>query len=378
MLPVKLVNGKPLRCGYTTGSCAAAAAKAAVAMLLSKAPLRRVTIDTPKGVQLSLDVLKIERTGEFVSCAVKKDAGDDPDVTDGVLVFARAKATGRGIRIYGGSGIGRVTKSGLDQPVGAAAINSVPRRMIEQNVRQVCSEFGYDGGVSVVLSVPNGAEIANRTFNRRLGIEGGISIIGTSGIVEPMSNAALINSIRLELKVLRASGAIDVLLTPGNYGERFIRDSLALRTAKPVLCSNFIGDAIDAAAENGFQRVMLVGHVGKLIKLGIGMTNTHSSNGDGRMETLIACALETGAQLPLLRRIYACVTTDAALQLLFEGGMLEETMDVLGKRIEDCLARRAPSNMQIGYVCFTNVEPICGILAKSGNADEILSNWRMA
>jgi cobalt-precorrin-5B (C1)-methyltransferase len=376
MLPVKLVNGKPLRCGYTTGSCAAAAAKAAVSMLLSSAPLPRVSIDTPKGLRLTMDVLDVECTGESVSCAVKKDSGDDPDVTDGILVFARVEKIETGVRIDGGAGVGRVTKPGLDQPVGAAAINTVPRRMIAENVRAVCRECGYSGGVLVTISIPGGDVIAARTFNPRLGIEGGISIIGTSGIVEPMSNSALIDSIRLELTVLRASGATEVVLTPGNYGETFCRNILGMRAAKTVLCSNFIGDAIDAAAENGFRQALLVGHVGKLVKLGIGMTNTHSSNGDGRMETLIACALKAGAELPLLKDIADCVTTDAALRLLFQSGLLADTMARLGERIEGCLARRVPAGMEIGYVCFTNAEPIGGVLAKSGNADEMIQNWR--
>ena len=190
-------DGKKLRLGYTTGSCAAAAAKAAAYMLLTGR--RKDTIDllTPKGIRLHLTVEEIKITSSEVSCAIRKDSGDDPDATRGTLIFACVRKTDvPEILIDGGAGVGRVTKRGLDQPVGAAAINSVPRRMIEENVREVCALCGYDGGVSVVISVPEGEALAKKTFNPRLGIVGGISILGTTGIVEPMSEQALVDTIR--------------------------------------------------------------------------------------------------------------------------------------------------------------------------------------
>ena len=370
------VNGKLLRCGYTTGACAAAAAKAAAAMLLSGASVGRVSVGTPKGVALTLDVLDIRLTEAYASCAVRKDAGDDPDVTDGALVYARVERSARGIAIDGGEGVGRVTRPGLDQPVGAAAINSVPRRMITAELQGLAEETGYAGGFSVVLSIPGGEELAKRTFNPRMGIEGGISVIGTTGIVEPMSNRAMADTVRLELSQLRAAGARDVLLTPGNYGETFAREQLGLSMDGHVSCSNFIGDAVDGAVELGFARVLLVGHIGKLVKLGLGITNTHSSSGDGRMETLLACALEAGAALPLLKEISHSVTTDAALMPLWEAGLLENTMAELGKRIDFCLSRRVPEGVSIGYICFTNAPPMRGVLIKSANADGLADIWR--
>ncbi|MDE7218481.1 MAG: cobalt-precorrin-5B (C(1))-methyltransferase CbiD, partial [Oscillospiraceae bacterium] len=236
-------GGKKLRLGYTTGSCAAAAAKAAAYMLLTGRRLEQVELATPKGIRLTLPVQEIRMGEKEVSCAVEKDGGDDPDVTTGALIFAAvSRKEEPGIAIDGGEGVGRVTKAGLDQPVGAAAINSVPRRMIREGLEEIQSLTGDAGGLSVVISVPGGRELAKRTFNPRLGITGGISIIGTTGIVEPMSEQALVDTIRVELRQRRESGAEYVLLTPGNYGSDFIRDSLGIDPAIAVQTSNFIGD----------------------------------------------------------------------------------------------------------------------------------------
>ena len=377
MLDYYIVSGgKKLRCGYTTGSCAAAATKAAATMLLSGEKVSSVTIDTPKGIKLSLDIVDINFTEDAVSCAVKKDSGDDPDITNGILVYASVSKIVDGITIDGGGGVGHVTKPGLDQPVGAAAINSGPRRMIDKACREVSDNLGYSGGLAVTISMPQGKELARRTFNPRIGIEGGISVIGTSGIVEPMSNAALVDTIRLELNVLYSSGAREALLTPGNYGETFAEELLLLDTSRHITCSNFLGDAIDAAVLCGFKKILLVGHIGKLVKLGIGIFNTHSAYGDGRMETLVACAVENGAKTQVLKEILTCVTTNAALKKLRECGLLEGTMETLGRRIEDCLLRRVPDDVEIGYVCFTNEENLKGVLIQSKNADELVKIWK--
>ena len=371
------VNGKLLRCGYTTGSCAAAAAKAAGIMLLGGAPVNRVSISTPKGIPLTLDVLDTLLADDYASCAVQKDSGDDPDVTNGTLIYARIERNAHGVSIDGGSGVGRVTRPGLDQPVGAAAINSIPREMITKELSETALRYGYKGGFSVVIYIPGGEELAKRTFNPRMGIKGGISVIGTTGIVEPMSNQAMADTIRLELRQLRAAGARDVLFTPGNYGETFARENLGLSMDGHVACSNFIGDVIDSAVELGFIRILLIGHIGKLVKLGLGIINTHSSFGDGRMETLTACALEAGAELPLLKGILHCVTTDAALKLIWDAGLFEKAMAELGKRIDTCLSLRVPAEVTIGYLCFTNAPPMRGMLVKSVNADELMEIWRI-
>ncbi|MBQ9392549.1 MAG: cobalamin biosynthesis protein CbiD, partial [Oscillospiraceae bacterium] len=290
--------------------------------------------------------------------------------------YAEAVRIPAGVTVDGGEGVGRVTKPGLDQPVGAAAINSTPRRMIEENVAAVCAAAGYTGGVAVTVSIPGGAEIAQRTFNPRMGVEGGLSVLGTSGIVEPMSTRALADTVRLELRQLRAEGEDTVLLVPGNYGHDFAENELGLSVERCVSCANFIGEAIDAAVELGFRQILLVGHVGKLVKLGIGVTNTHSSAGDGRMETLAACAALAGAEGDLIRGVLGCATTDAALTLLAQAGRKEDVCALLGSRIDDTLNRRVPPGVEIGCVMFTNRAELGPVLWRSENAERLTKNWR--
>ena len=201
-------NHKKLRFGYTTGSCAAAASKASIIMLLSKKPIKKIQIMTPKGILLNLNVLDITFGEDFVKCAIKKDSGDDPDVTNGILVYSKVQfSKDKDIIIDGGMGVGRVTKDGLQCKKGSAAINKVPREMIYKEVKNVCEEFEYKEGLYVEISIPEGVEIAKKTFNPRLGIEGGIYILGTSGIIEPMSEKALIDTIKVEMKQLKVNGA---------------------------------------------------------------------------------------------------------------------------------------------------------------------------
>lgn len=367
---------KKLRSGYTTGSCAAGAAKAAVQLLLTGKAPASVALMTPKGVPLNLDVADWVLEGDSATCAIRKDSGDDPDITNGVLVYAKVSKREGDILIDGGEGIGRVTKPGLNQPVGQAAINTVPRQMIAQACRDMAAQHGYQGGFQVIISIPGGEELAKKTFNPRLGIEGGLSVIGTTGIVEPMSNAALVDTIRLELNVLAASGAKAVLLSPGNYGETFCRDMLSLDVQHLVLCSNFIGLAVEAAVEKGFEQILLVGHIGKMVKLGIGMLNTHSNVGDGRMETLAACGIEAGVELPVLQALLSCATTDAALYVLHEVNCLEKTMNALKRRIQNTLSRKAPDGVELGFVCFTLDARFQGILTENDNAQHLMENFK--
>ena len=346
-------DGKKLRLGYTTGSCAAAAAKAAAYMLLTGR--RKDTIDllTPKGIRLHLTVEEIRITSDEASCAIRKDSGDDPDATRGTLIFACVRKTDApGVLIDGGTGVGRVTKRGLDQPVGAAAINSVPRRMIEENVREVCALCGYDGGVSVVISVPEGEALAKKTFNPRLGIVGGISILGTTGIVEPMSEQALVDTIRVELRQRRELGAEYVLLTPGNYGADFIRDSIGIDPRTAVLTSNFIGDALELSRELGFHGALLIGHIGKLVKLAGGMWNTHSKFGDCRMELLAAHAASLGLRPEKVSELLACVMCDDAIRILKEEQLYDAVLARLAGRIEFHLQHKC-GEMEIGAMVFS-------------------------
>lgn len=363
-------DGKRLRLGYTTGSCAAAAAKAAAWMLLTGRRKQTITLDTPKGIRLELPVKEITMDSAKVSCAIEKDGGDDPDITKGTLIFATVTRSGApGVTIDGGEGIGRVTKRGLDQPVGSAAINSVPRRMIRENVEAVMGLTDYQGGLSVLISAPDGQRLAKQTFNPRLGIVGGISILGTTGIVEPMSEKALVDTIRVELRQRKENGARRVLLTPGNYGSDFIRDGLGLDRSLSVQVSNFIGDSLDICRELGFEGVLLIGHIGKLVKLGGGIMNTHSKYGDCRMEILAAHAAAAGADPDTIRGILECVSCDDALRLLREAGKLEDSLLRLTRRVSSHLSRRAGDAMDAGVILFSKEY---GILGKSENADRLL------
>lgn len=364
-------DGKKLRLGYTTGSCAAAAAKAAAVMLLTGRRLETVALLTPKGIRLELPVREAELGAGFACCAIEKDCGDDPDVTGGALIFARAAwSETPGVTIDGGAGVGRVTKPGLDQPVGAAAINSVPRRMIRENLEEVCALADWSGGLEAVISVPEGERLAKKTFNPRLGIAGGISILGTTGIVEPMSDGALVGTIRAELSQRRAAGDCYVLLTPGNYGSEFIRDGLGLDPALAVQTSNFIGDALDLCRELGFSGALLVGHVGKLVKLAGGMLNTHSRWGDCRMEILAAHAGAAGAPPERLGELLECAACDDALRILREAGVYRETLERLTRRAAFHLSARAGEDLEVGTVLFSKVY---GILGRTENAEALLN-----
>lgn len=364
-----LRDGRQLRLGYTTGSCAAAAAKAAAWMLLTGQRKETITLDTPKGIRLQLDVKEITMGETSVSCAIQKDSGDDPDVTNGTLIFAEVTCTDTpGVTIDGGIGIGRVTKGGLDQPIGNAAINSVPRQMIRENVEEVMGLTDYPGGLSVIISAPEGERLAKQTFNPRLGIVGGISILGTTGIVEPMSEKALVDTIRVELRQRKEMGAKYVLLTPGNYGSDFIRQQLGIDPGLAVQVSNFIGDALDICRELEFQGALLIGHIGKLVKIGGGMLNTHSKYGDCRMEILAAHAGAAGADAETISRILESVACDDALGLLRETGKLDSTLLRLTDRVSFHLSHRADT-LETGAVLFSKEY---GILGKTENADRLL------
>ena len=369
-----LKDGKKLQFGYTTGTCAAAAAKAASIMLLTGHTPETVTIMTPKGILLDLEVLEPEMSDNAASCAIRKFSGDDPDVTNGILVYAEASLGSEpGINIDGGLGVGRITKPGLKQPVGEAAINPVPREMIRMAVEEAMEECEHAESINIVISVPEGVEIAKKTFNPRLGIQGGISILGTSGIVEPMSESALLESIELEIRQKKAQGKQRLLVTPGNYGADFAKGVCRIDDPELVKCSNYIGMTIDMAAAEGFKEVFLIGHVGKLVKLAGGIMNTHSKEGDCRAELMAAIALQAGASAELARQILECVTTTEMLRLLHDDELLEPAMQIMGQRIDFYLKKRAHEQLTIGAIVFTEAY---GILCMTGPAAEWLEELR--
>lgn len=372
MLEEYVYHGKEkLRCGYTTGSCAAAAAKAAAQMLFSGSMVHEVSLMTPKGIALQLPVLDPACGEGWASCAIEKDGGDDPDITKGILVYAKVSKMHCGqprIEIDGGPGVGRVTKPGLDQPVGNAAINSVPRKMIYTAVEEMMQLYEYRDGIRVIVYVPGGEELAKKTFNPRIGIQGGISIIGTSGIVEPMSNQALIDTIKVEEKIRKEEGHQYLLLTLGNYGEQFLEKELPGILPDSVKCSNFIGEAVDLAMSLDFKGCLLVGHIGKLVKLGAGIMNTHSAQADGRMEVLVTCGVLAGADCQTLKKLPDCVTVDAALAILQEAGYYRKTMDILMERIQSHLDQKTKGELPVGAIVFSNQ---FGLIGKTARAEDM-------
>lgn len=401
-----------LRYGFTTGSCAAAGAKAAAYMLLTGKIKKEIKITTPKGIDFNAQIVDIARSEREVCCAVIKDGGDDPDVTSGCHVVATVRLSGREgdagysevsvkqvaagqadsadapgdktssisqVQIRGGRGVGLVTKPGLDQPVGNHAINSVPRRMIEKEVLEVCELCDYRGRLEVEISVPEGEEIARKTFNPRLGIEGGISILGTSGIVEPMSSQALLDTIFIELRQQKELGSKTAVVSPGNYGLDFIKAEYGYDLDRAVKCSNFIGDTIDMAVKLGFEKFLLAGHIGKLIKVSGGIMNTHSKIADCRMELLAAAAIQAGAGEQLIKTILAAISTDEACRLITESdgfpasarkGLLHRTMETVMEKILFHLRRRA-GPMQVECATFCTQ---LGLLAESEGFRKALKN----
>ena len=361
-----------LRCGMTTGTCAALATAAATRLLLEGRAPEAVNLVTPKGLPVEAEVAFAELTDASASCGIHKDAGDDPDVTDGILVVATVARIAEGITIEGGAGVGRVTKPGLDQPVGAAAINRVPRQMIESQARSVADELSYRGGLAVTISVPDGEHIAHRTFNPQLGVVGGISILGTSGIEEPMSEQALVDTIELSLRQVHAQGAKSVLLLPGNYAEEFVRSSLPeLHDVPQVKFANYLGEALDITASLGFERALVVGHIGKLVKLAGGVMNTHSRVADCRMELICAHAAVAGANTSLCDKLLEAATTDAALDLLDAAGLKEQVIDRLLDAMQRHLDHRVADSLVAGAVVFSNQH---GLLGMTPTARDIMEH----
>lgn len=382
-------NKAGLRRGWTTGTCAQAAAAAAAQALLAGSLPREgtdwtVTVHLPDGQPFTLPVQsgKIEKRDSqgrplAVTCKVKKDSGDDPDVTDGVTVCATVSFFSEDrIEIDGGQGVGRVTKPGLAQPVGSAAINPVPRQMIQKELVRLKEAAGWEGGFQVLVEIPGGEQLAQRTFNPRIGIVGGLSVLGTSGIVEPMSEKALIDTIEVEIKVKLAEGRRCLIAAPGNYGLDFLRDRWGILARDTVKCSNYIGETIDLAAEHGAEGLLFVGHIGKLVKIAGGIMNTHSRWGDCRMELLASSALRAGLSGERAAALLCCNTTEDALQILTEKER-RKVMDCLLEKIHTYLNIRAQSSaqrdMKTGAVLFSNVY---GVLGMTRYGEELLARGR--
>ena len=372
---------KLLRCGYTTGTCAALGAAGAARLLLTGRTPETVALRTPKGVVVEVEPIFCRLSGEGAECAIRKDGGDDVDVTTGLPVVASVvlEPDAPGVRILGGEGVGRVTKPGLDQPIGEAAINHVPRQMIAEALEREAENAAYTGGFAVTISVEGGAETAKRTFNPHIGVEGGLSILGTSGIVEPMSQQAILDTIQLEmnqaaLRAKNASGPRRLVLAPGNYGLDYLASALPQFERFPVVkTSNFIGDTLDMAATAKFEEVLLVGHVGKLCKLAAGVMNTHSHTADGRAEVFCAHAALCGASREVCAALMDAATTDACLDILDGAQLRAPVLESILAAIQMHLDRRAGGAFRVGAVLFSNQH---GPLGETKTAKELMREWQ--
>ena len=366
----RVFEGKKLRYGYTTGTCAAAAAKAAAEMLFSKQRVDYVMIDTPKGISLTLEVEDVTINEGGVSCAIRKDAGDDPDDTNGILIYATvSKRSEEGTELLGGVGVGKVTMPGLACHVGFPAINPVPRKMILDAVADVARYNCYEGGFKITISIPEGVEIAKKTFNPRLGIVGGLSVLGTSGIVEPMSEKALVDTIYVEMDVQKSKGNENLLVFFGNYGQDFAKDVLNLSIDDAVTCSNFVGEVLDYAVFKGFKSVLIIGHSGKLVKLSQGVMKTQSKYADCRTDALALYAMFEGTSKDIGLEIASALTTDEAVKILKREQLDEAVLRKINERIEFYMQQRVHGRIKTAALMFSNTH---GLLGKTSSAEELL------
>ena len=379
-----LKNGKKLRRGLTTGTCAAAAASAAAWDLLTGGERKEVTLKLPDGQNVSLPVRKLP-CAFGTEYAVTKDSGDDPDVTNGTEIRARAEFRQDnpengfreeeypGVLLLGGEGVGTVTKKGLEQKVGMPAINRIPRRMILSAVWEALQNSDREEEICITVSVPDGEALARRTFNPMLGVEGGISILGTTGIIEPMSEKAIVDTIALQIRQKKEEGQPLLVLVPGNYGRRYATQELGLPVSAVVLCSNYVGESLDLAVASGFERILLVGNLGKLIKVAAGIMNTHSRISDARWEIMAAHAGLQGADASMLRQIRECTTTDAMLELLTEWELRDKVMEGLLRSMGKKKKKRTGDDVLCGAVVFSEQY---GYLGQTPEAGEILGRQK--
>lgn len=387
---VRHVNQKTLRCGVTTGTCAAAAAGAAMKKLLEGIEIPYMEVNTPKGVTVQIPVIYGESTGEYCEVFVKKDSGDDPDVTNGTRIGIRAERLAeafpsdrlerafrdekyQGLYLDGGTGVGRVTKSGLEQSVGQAAINRVPREMIFSQAEAVRKQAESREAFLLTVLVPDGEALAKKTFNPMLGIEGGISILGTSGILEPMSEKAIVDTIETQIRQMQRNGERNLLVTPGNYGQGYVTEKLGFSLENSVKSSNYIGETIDLAVSYGMERLLLVGNIGKLAKLGAGIMNTHSRMADGRAEILGFHLMLCGGSREQLAELSACITTEEMLKKLESWQLREAVMESLCQKIGEHVKRRAGETLQTGVMIFSENY---GFLGQTAGTEEVLSAWK--
>lgn len=386
-------NQKKLRYGVTTGTCAAAAATAAAKKLLLDIDSDTITLVTPKQVKVDLAVVcETEQTSDGkVTYRVQKDSGDDPDVTDGVWIYATVEKMSEeafaqtkektyffdsnyhNLCLDGGEGVGRITTDGMEQAVGQSAINKTPRAMIFQSVGEICVLAEYEKPMKITVSIPEGVALASKTMNGALGIVGGISVLGTSGILEPMSERAIVDTIALEIRTRYSRGYRSLLITPGNYGQKYAGEALLLDVTQSIKCSNYIGETLDLLVSYGFEKVLLVGNLGKLVKLAAGIMNTHSSVADGRMEILAVHTVLAGGTKEMAEQIMQCVNTEQVLAYLMEWNLKDAVIRRLCQKIEMYVKRRVREQITVGVIVFSEHY---GYLGETTGSSELLGLFR--
>lgn len=308
---------KVLRKGYTTGACAAAAAKAAALSLLHQEPVNKIMIPLPKGNQVHFKIDKCSYNNTVACCSVIKDAGDDPDITDGAEIYAEACWTDQpGVTVTGGKGVGTITKPGLEMPIGSKAINPVPQRMIEQSVQQAMGNILDSRGVRVTISVPCGEQLTLKTLNSRLGISGGISILGTTGVVIPYSISAYKTCISQAIDIAAASDCRQIVLTTGRRSEKYAQSELALVDECYIQAGDFIGYSLKKCAAKNIEKVIIWGMIGKLSKLAAGYLYTNVS--DSKIDINFLAKVAVGCSIPneTIKELRTAVTANHFRRIL--------------------------------------------------------------
>lgn len=381
-------NQKQLRRGITTGTCAAAAVGAATASLLLGVERESILVHTPGGMDVTVPVFLVEKGKERAEFGVIKDSGDDPDVTNHAEIYGavciipekqsipeKAFRDERFPRLYleGGEGVGRAAKAALEQEIGQAAINRVPRAMIFEAAGDICRMAEFEGRLLITVSVPDGKALAEKTFNPKLGITGGISILGTTGILEPMSEKAIVDTIEAEIRQLSAQSVKNLLVTPGNYGRGYVSDYLHMDLSSSVKCSNYIGEVLDMAVSYQMEALLLVGDIGKLVKLAAGIMNTHSRVADGRCEILAVHTVLCGGSREMAEKIMNCINTEEILTLLEQWGLREAVMDSLCGRIKEHVSDRVGEKLKTGVMLFSRRY---GFLGQTKGTEEVLKYFK--
>jgi cobalt-precorrin-5B (C1)-methyltransferase len=312
----------PLRSGYTTGACATATSLAAARLLLAGEAVDAIRIVLPKGKQVDFNLTFCRRAGEEAEAGTIKDAGDDPDVTHGAVVFSRVALRAEpGVGFHAGPGVGTVTRAGLSLPVGEPAINPVPRQMMREHLFALAQEYAYSGGFDVSVGVEGGEQLALKTMNGRLGIVGGLSILGTTGIVRPFSCSAYIASIHQGIDVAKANGCMHIAACTGNASENAIRERYGLPDMALIEMGDFAGAVLKHLRRASVPRLSLCGGFGKLTKLAAGHMDLHSSHSSIDLLQLAEWAREGGADGSLLEAIRDSNTTQQALQFALATGL---------------------------------------------------------